>query len=183
MDLFKEISGWFYKKPKKISKNKSDYIFYKIIDSIDYKIYALQCINTNAIFHASLSEIVLDYDILHGLHPIQACYIGIEYGKYINNLNDDIKNKKIKNHMANNSPMAKYGNYQLCYQDREGNLCFIDVTTNKEHIMNPRDIALNEELISNFDASQAFFIGLNAGIKINKLTQSTIRHRHFYIVK
>lgn len=183
MDLLKHISGWFYKKPKKIHQNKSDYIFYKIVDSIDFKIYSLQCINTNAIFHASLSEIVFDYDILYRLHPIQACFIGIEYGKSINKV-DNIKNKKIQEQrIVNNYYMTKYGNYQLCHQDREGNLCFIDMITNKEHIMDPRDIALAEELISNFDASQAFFIGLNAGIKINKLTQPIMRTPSLYVVK
>jgi hypothetical protein len=33
--------------------------------------------------------------------------------------------------------------------------------------MDPRDITLSEELISEFDAAQAFYIGLLAGLKLN----------------
>ena len=33
--------------------------------------------------------------------------------------------------------------------------------------MDPRDIALSEEIIQDFDAAQAFYLGLLAGLKLN----------------
>ena len=50
--------------------------------------------------------------------------------------------------------------------------------------MDPRDIALTEELISEFDAAQAFYIGLTAGIKINNPTKNLAPNKpYLQIVK
>lgn len=167
----KSISGIFLglicKKNDHSINEKSNYIYYKIVDFIKNEKYALQCINTSAIFYASISEIVLDTDILYALHPIQACYIGIEYARHIKKHNFQKTVQKNKNYKINSYPGCRYGKYNLYSQDRQGNLCFINITTHHEVIMDARDIALSEELISEFDASQAFYIGLQAGLKIN----------------
>lgn len=168
MGLLAEIfSNVFNKNPKNILDHKSRYIFYKIVDSIENEEYTLQCINTNAVFRAKFPDIVFDVDILYGLHPIQACYIGIEYARFIKKINRPREITKIQTSNFKKYSISRYGNYNLCYQNRTGDLSFINVKTNKEFVMDPRDIALTEELISEFDAAQAFYIGLTAGIKIN----------------
>ena len=48
--------------------------------------------------------------------------------------------------------------------------------------MDPRDIALSEEIITEFDASQAFYIGFLAGLKIN-IFIDTINSNHSKIKK
>lgn len=63
---------------------KINYIFYKIVD-FDGSQYVLQCINTRAIFRYNIVSLVQDIDILYGLHPSQACFIGIEFAKYFKN--------------------------------------------------------------------------------------------------
>lgn len=172
MGLLAEIfSNIFSKNKTNIFDHKSHYIFYKIVDSFESKEYALQCINTNAVFRAKLPDIVFDVDILYGLHPIQACYIGIEYAKFIKKINRPQDVTKIQTSNFKNYSMSRYGNYNLCYQNRAGDLSFINIKTNEEFVMDPRDIALTEELISEFDAAQAFYIGLTAGIKINNPTK------------
>ena len=120
---------------------------------------------------AKINSIVFDIDILYGLHPIQAYYIGIEYSKYMKNLSSPIEAKKKQKEKLNNYSVHRYGNYTLCFQNSEGNVCFVDKSTNEEFLMDPRDIALTEELIQEFDAAQAFYIGLLAGCRLKNPTK------------
>lgn len=169
---------------------RSSYIFYKIVDiSKDSNTFALQCINTNAIFHAKLQEIIYDDSILHGLHPIQACYIGIEYAKHLKSDPNPTIVKNIHSKKLPKQAICRYGDYKLLYQNRKGNICFINILSQNEIIMDPRDIALSEELIQEFDAAQAFYIGLLAGLKLSnpleKHPQSVLNSKraHLWIVK
>ena len=66
----------------------------------------------------------------------------------------------------NQYSLNRYGCYSLCYQNRNGKLCFIHNITNEQFIMDAYDIAFCEELIAEFDSTQAFYIGLLAGSKI-----------------
>jgi hypothetical protein len=171
MGLF---TGWFY---NFFSKNrfldiKSDFIFYKIVDSFVDDDYMLQCINTSALFRSKIADIVFDIDILYGLHPIQACYVGLAYAKYIKQITREVEIKKIEQNDCTKYSTSRYGKYHLLYQNRSGELSFINVITNDYFIMDARDIALTEELISEFDASQAFYIGLIAGMKIINPTKN-----------
>lgn len=54
---------------------------------------------------------------------------------------------------------------------------FVEIETNKEFLMDPRDIALSEKLIQEFDAVQAFYIGLFSGMKLNDKTMSDINEK------
>lgn len=143
----------------------AEFIFYKIVhfSEKDNK-YLLQCINTKATFFAKINDIIIDKDILYGLHPIQACYIGIEYAVGIKNNKQAVifSDKDI-----NSYSYYRYGTLALRYQNRKKNLCFFDLKTQKEFIMDPRDIALSEQLICEFDAIQAFYIGFSAGLNMN----------------
>lgn len=165
---------------------KMNYIFYKIIDfSRESEEYSIQCINTKAIFKQKTSGIILDIDILHGLHPIQACYIGLECERYMEEIcrqygTQESGKKKFL--------ISRYGKYEICYQVRNGDVCFWDKTTKNEHIMDPRDICLSDEILSEFDASHAFYIGLYASVKrnvrsINASLAVTRKHPHLTVVK
>ncbi len=154
----------FLKKKKNINKNK--HIFYKIVDNVREHNFILQCINKESAFYASLSEIIFDRDILCGLHPIQACYIGIEYSKHISDSSLLVipkKNQPQKHHHFEH----RYGKYSIKFQDRDGIVCFINQLNDEELFMDARDIALSKEYIEEFDATQAFHIGILAGLKIN----------------
>lgn len=154
-----KLGSWFLKKTNRPRKSE-DYIFYKIVDHSDEtSLYKLQCINTFSLFDSSLGEIVFDLDILHGLHPIQACYIAIEFSRKSHSEELKISSKK-------NTNISRYGKYQLYSEDRIGNIHFFDKFSKQELVMDPRDIALTEELIEEFDASEAFYIGFRAGRKL-----------------
>ena len=66
---------------KKIDQ-RSMCIFYKIVEAETCrKSYVLQRINTNIIFRASITDLVLDNKTLSSFHPVQACYLGMEYSR------------------------------------------------------------------------------------------------------
>lgn len=147
--------------------DKKSYVFYKIIDSTYEKneeYHLIQCINTQAVFSIEISELVFDKDILHHLHPIQACYIGIEYAKNKSNIGSEKNQKKSS---KKNNDVKQYGRYKLVSQNRNGDINFIIKKTGEERSMDPRHIALSKELISEFDSQNAFQIGFLAGIKLH----------------
>lgn len=171
MNLFAEILSTFIA-PNTYSK-MNNCIYYKLVDSKkENEYFLLQCINKKATFHAKLSEIVFDTDILHGLHPIQSCYIGLEYSKHA------MKESNYHQGKSNNYSVYRYGKFRLSSQNREGNICFINESTNEAFLMDPRDVCLSKDLIQEFDAAQAFYIGLLAGLKINNpITRDNINNK------
>lgn len=182
MGLLTAFYGIMHK--NKNPDDKRNYIFYKIVDATKEG-FVLQCINTKAIFRLNINEIVFDRDILHGLHPIQACYVGIEYSKYFKKMNAPTPSK---NNKVEEDFVFRYGKYHLHYQNRNGELCFVCEKTDQKFIMDPRDIALSEELIAEFDAAQAFYIGLWAGLKLNNpmnkiKTPPESKKPHLWVVK
>jgi hypothetical protein len=160
---------FLHKRIKGSADNRAGYIFYKIIGSTSsYGIehYQIQCINKKAIFHAKISDIISDRDILHGLHHVQACYVGMEYARELKAANKNTASTHP--HQAfSDEFFHRYGCYSLRLQDRKGNISFIHKKSGKHFLMDPREIALSKEIIEEFDASQAFYIGLLSGIKLN----------------
>ncbi|MDF1678852.1 MAG: hypothetical protein P1U32_09185 [Legionellaceae bacterium] len=146
------------------SFSANEFVLYKIVDSypkggVEY--FKIQCINTKAVFDMKLQEIVFDLDILYGLHPVQGCYIGIEYATNMKELGGHERPKTIFNKYS----ACRYGTNNLLYQNRNGLLGFECKRTGEQFVLDPRDIALSKECIEAFDAVQAFCIGVLAGIK------------------
>ncbi len=137
------------------NNEKSEFIFYKIVDlSKDGKRYLMQCLNTHGMFYSNLNEIVADLNILYGLHPVQACYIGIEY---IMQLKFEFPLYELQ---------SRYGLYQLSHFDRRNNIGFLNKKTLKDFSMPVEKIVFSEPIIGEFDAIEAFYIGLIAGESI-----------------
>jgi transcriptional regulator with XRE-family HTH domain len=146
-------------------ETSSQYVFYKIIglsESIHDE-YLIQCINTKTMFEANISKIVMDAKILFGLHPLQSCIIGVEYAKYIKNNTINPSARIIKNMAVNEQEEYEYGLLKILYQDRKGNICFINSSTSEQHIMSPKDIVLSDNIIGQFNSEQAFFLGMSFG--------------------
>ncbi len=168
MEFFKQLAKFinkFYTSEKhKISK----YVFYKIIDINSNKsnVYIIQCINSKSIFESHINEIVYDFDLLHSLHPLQACFIGIEYRKFISQ--EAIFKNNINISFINQNVSQTYGTFKIKSQDRKNNLCFIDIITLEEISMKPKEIAFSDRLLSKFHAADAFFIGICAGQEIHQ---------------
>lgn len=177
---WKNILDRFFKVFQKKKVNKNIYIIYKIVDSyfinqIEY--YKIQCINTKAIVQLTLEEIVCDFTFLHGLHPIQGCFVGIEYSKAFQRIGRSPHYSIKLQCILNKNCPNRYGNNNLEYQDRSGRLGFRHGSTSENFLMDPRDIALSQELIEEFDAVQAFYIGFLAGLKfVNTVARQSNLH-------
>lgn len=164
----KTLSSIFDSTFKKIRTDKNGHILYKIVDMYiekDVEYYKLQCSYTKAILHVTIQDIVFDLDILYALHPIQGCFIGIEYAKVIKATIKNSTSQEKQRNKLNTYPMCRYGSYNLLYKDRRGFLGFECKDNDQQFLMDPRDIALSRELIEEFDAAQAFYIGVWAGLK------------------
>lgn len=189
MGMLAGIFSGFTRKNQKNTDSRADCIFYKIVDSTGADGFILQCLNTKAVFRASLHEIVFDIDILYGLHPIQACFIGINYSTHLRESYAENAIKSQQQEKFTKYATHRYGNYRITSQNREGELYFMDIRDNLVHAMDPRDIALSEDLIEEFDATQAFYIGLSAGLKMNNPVRKNnnnnqkARRPHLRIVK
>jgi hypothetical protein len=170
MGIFARIVKNFIRKP--IIDERSEFIFYRIIDSEKEDHYLIQCINTHRVFNISIDDLILDDDILYGLHPAQACYIGIEYGK-------------IKSHNPKVFPelQSRYGFYELSYIDRKKNLGFFNKKTNKVFLMPIHQVAFLEHFIGEFDAIQAFYIGFLVGLDFKKLGDIPTNNNSYHKIK
>jgi len=174
---------------KEWHKNKNPYVLYKIVDSYNSakeEFYKIQCINTKGILAISIQDLVFDISILHGLHPVQGCFIGIEYAKISRMINNGLQ-RKTKELLLTPS-QCRYGTFNLLYQNREGFLGFENMTNNEQLLMDPRDIALSKELIEEFDVTQAFCIGIHAGLKFDYTAKPIIsiqngQFKHLRLVK
>jgi hypothetical protein len=161
--------------------HKTNYIFYKIVGASEKGVsYTLQCINTNAIFSAHIMDIVMDPTLLYALHPVQACYVGMKYADFLRNTEGSLSPHD-KNKNKHQWVPSRYGQYYLTHQDRKGNIGFLNKETGEASLMPPRQIALSEVLINEFDAAQAFYIGLNAAFKTT-LEKSLSNKRPFLFV-
>ena len=60
------------------------------------------------------------------------------------------------------------GRYKIVFQNRNGDIGYFDQKTKKEFVEHPLTVAQSELLISRFDPSQACYIGLLAGISLEK---------------
>lgn len=187
LHTFMEIVG---QRPPK--DRMAECVLFKIVD-LNEKTgkYTLQCLETSGVIITDLYGIILDIRILHGLHPIQACYIGIEYVTRLDSQQATQQPSKIK-HKKHRPvcafPASRYGQYELLATNRKNNILFTKRNDSAVSTMDPRDIALSDKLISQFDAAQAYYIGLLAGEKMQqanrKSAQSSRNKRmHLRIIK
>ncbi|KTC76067.1 phosphomannose isomerase GDP mannose pyrophosphorylase [Legionella birminghamensis] len=180
MKLYKKLLACFTDS-KKESKTKGKFILYKIVD-YDEDNYLIQCINTRGIIPMSLEEILCDVVILFGLHPIQSCFVGIEYIR--TNLTHPFLKITQKNCISSYQN-SRYGKYNLLFQNRDGLVGFECKTTDEIYIREPSEIALAKKIIEEFDAIQAFYIGVMAGRQFAKnpnTQRETNKKKHLRLV-
>ena len=143
-----------------------DKVIYKIIDEGKEDAYILQCINSKAVFEANILEIVFDTDILHKLHPLQSCFIGIEYALYIRSAYKNKKNDTIKMDTFYVDQVTSSSKFKLKYINRKGLICYLDTTTNEEEMIDPKEAIFIDSIIKEFHPGESFYIGFCAGKKM-----------------
>ena len=113
------------------------------------------------------SEAVADADIISGLLPTDACWLGGYYGRVlIATIEGRDKIKKIKSlGFLLENPTAQY---QVVFLNRSGSLVYLDKKTGQEFTELPLSLVSKPNIISKFDSTQACYIGILAGVEMGK---------------
>ena len=125
-------------------------------------------IKNRAIFiKSTFSEAIADLSIIDGLYSSEACWLGGYFGRALRSSftgGDALKKAKSMSFLLKNAR----GQYQILFQNRSDEVGYYDKKTKKEYLEHPLTIANNEYIISRFDPSQACYIGILAGISMEK---------------
>lgn len=143
----------------------------------------LQIIGRNAIFCCSYLQVICDPSIMLGLSSEHACWIGIHYGRVFQSAIDGRAeiNKTKRNVLSMEHAV---GQYILNYETRRGMIGYVDSLNNKTYVEPPVTIASNSHIINKFSPVQAVYIGILAGIALEKDTsRKTVAEFSEYLTK
>lgn len=146
-------------------------VLYQIIDMNPKRLtVVIRCMKTPHIFKDKISSAIRDSDIISGFAAIEACWLGYYYGSAFKNAS----NKKIQELTNKMNVLLKknQGKYKIYALNRDGRLAYIDIETNTSYEESPLIIAQNESIISQFDPSQACYIGILSGLETRNSTDS-----------
>lgn len=150
-------------------KNTDRHPVYYRISSVDpeNQTAILHLIHKSIFIKHTFAEIISDPEIIEGLSCQQACWLGVYYGKALRSALDGktkLKNIKKPTYLLQH----KYGCYKIVSENRDGTIECIHVKTRKEINAHPILIAEDNTFIKHFDANQACYIGILAGIAMEK---------------
>lgn len=111
----------------------------------------------------SLLEITKNFALVTLLPPSYACFIGFEYAK---TFKASLKHSNLHQKLLKNTNNSSIKN-TLYSINRDGTLSFL-VNNSKIIEMFPLEILQSNHLIKKFNATDAFYIGLYAGIQLDK---------------
>lgn len=156
-------------------KNSDCHPVYYRISSIDPESQTaiLHLIHKSIFIKQTFSEIISDAEIIEGLSCQQACWIGVYYGKALRSALDGktkLKNIKKPTYLLRH----KYGAYKIVCENRDGTIGCIHIKTRKEINAYPILIAEDDTFIKCFDANQACYIGILAGIAMEKKEKMSV---------
>jgi hypothetical protein len=146
-------------------KNATKYHLIKI--NLTKQSVELRLAYRSVILEINLSELMLDPILINGLDSLDACQIGICYGRLSRsnkNTNQNVTLKRNSGFLLS----CNQGQYKIIYQDRNGDFMILDKLTKQEILKKPLEIIKNPDFIKKFSPSLACYIGLHAGINYEK---------------
>src|SRR3990167_8788576 len=128
----------------------------------------IYCHGSRNIIKTTIAEAMSDPLLLNQIPPLQAYCLGYYYGKISTEMRLLKSNlsKEFEPREWNFSLFSDNGKYRVFSYDRLHDLTYENITTSEKHKANIIRVAQNEALLSEFDPSQACYIGLLAGIFI-----------------
>lgn len=122
---------------------------------------------------SSIAEIVGDSNIIVNLPSYQSCWLGYYYGKLCAQSSGDAAFF----HASGGRFLLRFnkGRFKIFSFDRENMLTYFDVKTNKSYRESPLIIAQDKFIISQFDSTQACYIGILAGLMVAKQGEHIIQ--------
>jgi len=127
----------------------------------------VRCSGTRTIMKFTLEALVGDMIIIQGMSPAHACLLGGCYGRILRAAMEGrevIKRVKKLDFLLSN----RTGRYRIVFQNRRGEVGYIDKKSRQEFVEHPLTIVNNKHIISEFDSSEACYIGILAGSTVEK---------------
>ncbi len=114
------------------------------------------------------AEAIKEISIIDALSAVDAALLGYFYGRCyrLSQASNEV-NKKIKP-----SPLLlkkERGCFKIVSHNRDGNIGYVDSRTRQVSLENPVAIMRNFHVITNFDPTQACYIGILAGLSFEKV--------------
>lgn len=143
-------------------------IFYRI-SSVDEEnqTVLIHVVHKNIFIKRTFSQMVSSPEIIEGLSCEQACWLGVYYGKALRAAlygKGSLKNTKKPSYLLKH----RYGRYRINAENRDGTIICVHLKKREELTLSPLSIARDVLFIKEFDANQACYIGILAGIEMNK---------------
>ena len=143
-------------------------VYYRIssVDAEEQTVI-LHIIHKSVFIKQTFSEIISDSEMIEGLSCKEACWIGVYYGKALRSALDrksHLKHIKKPNYLLKH----RYGRYKIISENRDGTIECIHIKSRKEISTSPIYIAKDTAFINHFDANQACYIGILAGMAMEK---------------
>lgn len=161
----------------------SEKILYRVeeIDSARRRAI-IYCHGTRTILRLTIAEIIYDPEIIFNLPAVQSYKIGYYFGSIYKKGSEPFKRGKKATFLLS----FKRGRFKIISQNRDGSLIYLDTKLNITRAELPINIIKNEHVISNFDPSQACYIGILTGIESNnqkrRVASSTLQNKPALIV-
>lgn len=144
-----------------------------LIEEIDMtlRLVFLRCVGSRMVVKFKIEEFVSDVSLVDKLPAKQACVLGGCYGRILRAAmegREALNKVKKMNFLLSN----KSGRYKIIFQNRNGDIGYLDQKTRQEFIEPPLTLVNNDYVISEFDPTQACYIGILAGISLEKAVSS-----------
>lgn len=119
------------------------------------------------IVRCTFAEAIANHAVINGLLPTDACWIGGYYGRA---MRASMEGRQALRTAKNMTFLLKnnFGRYKIIFQNRDGEIGYIDNKTKQEFIEHPLTLVTNEYIVNHFDPSQACYLGILAGISMEK---------------
>lgn len=163
--------------------NKASKPKYRIVEvNTDSQEMTFCAIGKSVLLKRKFSDAVGDNNLISGLLPMDACWLGGYYGK---SLKDNIagRNKfKKSTHISHllDNPLSQYRIFSI---KRNGDIVYCDKNSKVELSGLPLILARDESIISRFHPTQACYIGVLAGLNFEKKLQSTNKDSLEFVCK
>lgn len=155
----------FWQQISKIFKFSSTYVYVLEELNLNTQAVVLRCKNVRTVLKTDCKTIISDSSLIAGLSPIHCAFIGGSFGRALRTSIQSNTAWKKKNEMSfllqdNN------GRYRIISEKRSGEIGYIDKKTKQIFVEDPLTIVNTDHIISRFDSSQACYLGILAGIRI-----------------
>ena len=123
--------------------------------------------NKSILLRFKFAEAINDRIIIENIAPWEACWLGGHFGRALRATQEGRNSLKKAKKMCF-LLTTKGGRYRVVFENRTGEIGYIDTKTGQEFVEHPLTIATNEFVINRFNSGQACYIGILAGIRMEK---------------